>query len=129
VLSKASLKKDGNLGKLIKEGSYYTLEMLERKDYDLQNDPDGLNKIAYLEDMKEYRKEMKVMEKDRLKLYVLILQYLSEESLEKVKQEDGWDDVKEASNPEGLWTYVEKTHKVNMINKVPTVTKMSAPTT
>ncbi len=56
ALSKAALKNYGNLGKLIKQGSYYTLEMPERKDYDLQNDPDGLNKMAYLEDMKEYRK-------------------------------------------------------------------------
>jgi hypothetical protein len=42
--------------------------MPERNNYDLQNDPDGLNKLAYLEDMKEYRKEIKAMEKDRPKL-------------------------------------------------------------
>jgi hypothetical protein len=100
--------------------------MPERRDYDLQNDPNGLNKLAYLEDMKEYRKEIKAMEKDRPKLYALILQYLSDESLEEVKREDGWDDVEEATDPEGLWTFVEKTHKVNTISKVPTVTKMSA---
>jgi hypothetical protein len=85
VLSKAFLKNNGNLGKLIKQGSYYTPEIPERKDYSLQNDPDGLNKLAYLEDVKEYRKEIKAMEKDRLKLYALILQYLSQESLEKEK--------------------------------------------
>jgi hypothetical protein len=32
------------MGKLIKQGSYYTPEMPERKDYDFQNDPDGLNR-------------------------------------------------------------------------------------
>jgi hypothetical protein len=52
VPSKAALKKYGNLGKLTKQGSYYTLEMPGRKDYDLQNDPDGLNKLTYLEDVK-----------------------------------------------------------------------------
>jgi hypothetical protein len=66
------------------------------------------------------------MEKDQPKLNALILQYLSEESLEEVKHEDGWDDVKEETDPEGLWTIVEKTHKVNTISKVPTVTKLSA---
>ncbi len=85
AISKAALKNYGNLGKLIKQGSYYTLEMPERKDYDLQNDPNGLNKMAYLEDMKEHRKEIKAMEKDRPKLYALILQFLSEESLKEVK--------------------------------------------
>jgi hypothetical protein len=79
--------------------------------------------------MKEYRKVIKAIEKDRLKLYALILQYLSEESLEEVKREAGWDDVEEATDPEGLWMCVEKTHKVNTISKVQTVTKMSACTT
>jgi hypothetical protein len=111
AISKAALKNYGNLGRLIKQGSYYTPEMLERKDYDLQNDPNGLNKMAHLEDMEEYRKEIKAMEKDRPKLYALILQYLSEESLEEVKREEGWDDVEEATDPEGLWVYIKKTHK------------------
>ncbi len=92
----------------------------------MQNDPDGLNRKAYLEDMKEYRKEIKAMEKDRPKLYALILQYLSKESLEEVKRKEGWDDVEEATDLEGLWVYIEKTHKVNTVSKVPTVTKMSA---
>jgi hypothetical protein len=116
------------MGKLIKQGHYYTPEILESSDYDMHNHPVGLNKKAYLEGMKEYHKEIKVMEKDRPKLYVLILQYLSEESLEEVKCEDGWNDVEEAMDLEGLWMYVEKTHKVNMISKVPTVTKISADT-
>jgi hypothetical protein len=69
------------------------------------------------------------MKKDRLKLYALILQYLSEESLEEVKREDGWDDFEEAMDLESLWIYAEKTHKVNMISKEPTVNKMLACTT
>jgi hypothetical protein len=126
AISKAALKNYGNLGKLIKQGSYYTPEMPERKDYDFQNDPDGLNKMAYLEDRKEYHKEIKAMEKDWPKLYALILQYLSEESLEEVKREDGWDEVEEDTDPEGLRIFIEKTHKVNTVSKGPTVTKMSA---
>ncbi len=51
---------------------------------------------------------------------------MSEESLEEVKREEGWDDVEEAMDPEGLWVYIEKTHKVNTVSKVPSVTKMSA---
>jgi hypothetical protein len=35
ALSNATPKNYGNLGNLIKQGSYYTLEMLERKHNDL----------------------------------------------------------------------------------------------
>ncbi len=37
--------------------------------------------------------------------------------------------MEEATDPEGLWVYIEKTHKENTVSKVPTVTKMSARTT
>jgi hypothetical protein len=129
VLSKATLKNYGTLGKLIKQGSYYAPEVREIRDYNLQNNPDGLNKLAYLKDMKEYCKEIKAMEKNSLKLYVLILQYFSEKSLEEAKREEGWDDIKEATDLDGLLTYAKKAHKVNTISKVLMVTKMSARTT
>ena len=120
------MKNYGNLGKLIKQGRYYKPEEPDRNEYDMQNDPDGLNKLAYLEDMKEYRKEIKAMEKDRPKLFALILQYLSDESLEEIKRDEVWDDVEEDTDPEGLWILIKKTHKVNMISKVETITKLSA---
>jgi hypothetical protein len=44
-----------------------------------------LNQTEYLKEMKEWRKEIKVMEKDWQKLYALILQHLNEDSLEEVK--------------------------------------------
>ncbi len=37
--------------------------------------------------------------------------------------------MEEATDPEGLWVYIKKTHKVNTVSKVPTVTKISAGTT
>jgi hypothetical protein len=43
--------------------------------------------------MKKYRKEIKAMEKDKLKLYALIIQYLSEEILEEIKCQDGRDGI------------------------------------
>jgi hypothetical protein len=58
ALSKKSLKEYGNLGQLIKQGTYYQpLETL---------DVDGLNKTAYLEDVKEWRKEKARMRRDIL---------------------------------------------------------------
>lgn len=45
-------------------------------------DPDGIKKLLYLEDMKEWTKETNRMKRDRTKLYALILKYLSDESRE-----------------------------------------------
>ncbi len=126
-LSNAALKLYGPLGKLIKLGKYYLPDEPDVDDYGLdEGDPYGLKKANYLEDMKEYRKETLRMKNDRPKLYALILQYLSEESLDEVKRQDKFDEYDEATDPEGLWKLVEETHKVNSVSKVEAVTKMSA---
>jgi hypothetical protein len=129
-MSKAALKNYGNLGRLIQlEGCYYQPTRPDRNDYNLSNDPTGLNQTEYLEDIKEYRKEVKAMEKDRPKLYALILQYLSDESLEEVKRSDDWDTIEQETDPAMLWDVIESTHKINTISKVESVTKMAARTT
>jgi hypothetical protein len=79
--------------------------------------------------MKEYRKEVKELEKDRPKLYALILQYLSDESLEEVKHSDDWDTIEQETDPAMLWDVIESTHKINTISKVEPVTVMAARTT
>ena len=69
------------------------------------------------------------MNRDRPKLYSLIIQYLSEESLDEVKCQDNWEAIDEKADPVGLWKIVEATHKVNNISKVATVMKQAAKTT
>ena len=69
AVSKTALKNYGQLGKLIKLGKYYVPEEPLSTDYDFVNDPLGVNKAAYLEDMKEYRKELMKMRNERPKLY------------------------------------------------------------
>ena len=56
AMSKAALKNYGQLGKLIKLGDYFVPEEPFSTDYDLVNDPIGINKATYLEDMKEYHR-------------------------------------------------------------------------
>jgi len=129
AISKTALKNYGQLGKLIKLGKYFEPEEPNNLDYDLVNDPYGVNKTTYLEDMKEYRKEMIKMRNERPKLYALILQYLSEESLEEIKRSDTFEAIDEETDPLRLWLLVEETHKVNSISKVEAVTKMAARTT
>ena len=52
------------------------------------------------------------------KLYGLITQYLSEESLDEIKRQDKWEMIDEAADPKGLWILVEETHKLNTISHV-----------
>jgi hypothetical protein len=71
--------------------------------YGLHNDPGGLNRQECLDDMKEYWKEMACIKRDKPKLYALILQYLSKESLDAMKKEAEWETIERQSDPEGLW--------------------------
>jgi len=63
----------------------------------------GINIANYREDMKEYRKELMRMRNDRPKLYALILQYLSDESLEEIKRSDKYETIDDETDPLGLW--------------------------
>jgi len=130
ALANAALKESGSLGKLIKQGDEYK-EPNEPQvtDYVLTNDPFGINKATNIEDLKDYWKEYNELKRDRPKLYGLITQYLSEESLDDVKRQAEWKKIDEAADPVGLWKLVEETHKVNTISKVITVTKLAARTT
>lgn len=43
------------------------------------------------------------MRNERPKLYALILQYLSDESLEEIKRSDKFEKIDEETDPLGLW--------------------------
>lgn len=57
ALSKKVLLEFGNLGKLINQGIIVKPDLLDRDNYGLDIDIDGLNKLSYLEDMKQYERE------------------------------------------------------------------------
>jgi len=129
AISRTALKDYGQLGKLIKLGKYYEPEEPDSTKYDMVNDPMGINIANYREDMKEYRKELMRMPNERPKLYALILQYLSDESLEEIKRSDKFEAIDEATDPLGLWLLVKETHKVNTVSKVEAMTRLAARTT
>ena len=121
-----AMKLYGNLGKLIKLGKYYELVEPDAKAYNLENDPTGSKKLAYHENLKEYYRELNTMKNNRPKLYALLLQYLSDESLDEVKRSDKFETVDQETDPEGLWQIIEETHKVNTVSKVQSITKKAA---
>jgi len=89
ALSKRALVDFGKLGKLIKLGYIPLPDQPDRDSYALDDDPDGINKLDYLKDMKRYRKEVAELKRDGPKLYGLILKYLSDESLDAIQKRGG----------------------------------------
>jgi len=98
ALSKAALRDYGHLGTLIKTGDYYKPPEPDIADYDLVNDTYGINRATFMEDLKESRKELLKMHADRPKLYALIMQYLSEESLDEIKRSDKFEDIEKKTD-------------------------------
>jgi len=103
ALSKTALRDYGHLGTLIKTGQYYKPPEPDIADYDLVNDIYGINRATFMEDLKESRKETLKMHADRPKLYALIMQYLSEESLDEIKRSDQFEDIEKKTDPLDLW--------------------------
>jgi hypothetical protein len=90
ALSKKALLEYGNLGTLINQGFIVMPDLPDRETYGLDDDPVGLNKLDYLEDMKLYRREVADYKRDKPKPYALIMKYLSDESLDAVQKKGGW---------------------------------------
>jgi hypothetical protein len=108
ALSEAVLKEFGPIGKLIKQEKLEMPEEPDRAEYKFL-DSNGLDRAIYLEELKMYNHRLEEYEKNAPKLFGLILQYLSDESLEAVKKDEGWDDIKAEADPKGLWceyTYI-----------------------
>ncbi len=96
VISEVALKEYVDLGKLIHQGTYYIPPAPAKAIYGLfgpATNIDRMNKATYLEGPKAYHKKIREMEDDRLKLFALIMMYLSEESLDAVKRESNWDRI------------------------------------
>jgi hypothetical protein len=103
ALSKKALLEFSNLGKLINQGFIIMPDLPDRDTYGLD-------------------------EHDKLKLYALILKYLSNKSLEAVQKEAGWTAVEVDADPEALWQMVKMKHKVHSSSKVEAVMKLAART-
>lgn len=126
--SKKALLEFGNLGKLINQGFIVMPDLPDRDTYRLDDNADGLNKLDYLEDMKQYRRELSNYKHDKPKLCALIMKYLSDKSLEAVQKEAGWTTVEADADPETLWQLVELKHKVHSSSEVEAVMKLAATT-
>jgi spore coat polysaccharide biosynthesis protein SpsF (cytidylyltransferase family) len=128
ALLRKALLEFGNLGKSINQGFIIMPDLPDRVTYGLDVDPDGLNKLDYLEDMKQYRREVADYKRNKPKLYPLIMKYQSDKSLEAVQNKVGWMTVETDADPETLWQLVEQKHKVQSSSKVEAIMKLAART-
>jgi hypothetical protein len=90
---KFTLKNHGDLGKLTQQGTYYILPAPDKAtcgSADSAMDRDGITKATYLEDLKAYKKKIVIIEGGRLKRFTFTMMYMSEESVDTIKQERGW---------------------------------------
>jgi hypothetical protein len=69
ALANKALREYGDLGRLIESGEYFVPDPPALSDYDLENDPYGLNKATYLEQQKLYMRNWEDMNNNRAKLY------------------------------------------------------------
>jgi hypothetical protein len=125
ALSKAALKEYGEVGKLIKQEKMEKPKAPDRAKYNFQ-DPDGIDKALYLEELKLYHRKMEEFERNGPRLYGLILQYLSNESLDVIKRDPDWADTEAKADPEKLWELIVQKHKVHSASKVEQIVKLSA---
>ncbi len=125
ALSKAALKEYGHLGKLIDLDRYYEPPMPKKADFNTLPDADD-NKMMYQEAIKGYTRIKNDMLSQQPKLYGMICQYLSAESMDEVKHDANYKQFSVEKNPEQLWAAIVRTHKVHSISKVDGVVKRSA---
>jgi len=126
ALSKAALKEYGEVGKLIKQEKMEKPKAPDRAKYNFQ-DPDGIDKALYLEELKLYHRKMEECERNGPKLYGLILQYLSNESLDAIKRDPDWADTEAKADPEKLWELIVQKHKVHSASKVEQIVPQRTP--
>jgi hypothetical protein len=89
---------------LIESGEYFIPEPPDINNYDLIDDPHGLNKATYLEQQKLFMKHWEDMHNNRAKLYAHALQYLSQESLSDIKKATDYETIKASRDVQSLWS-------------------------
>ena len=117
-LSRAAIEKYGDLGRLVETGQYFEPTEPNIEDYDLDNDPHGVNVADYREDMKDFRRKISQMEDDKPILYATILGKLSTESMDELKRHEDYEVFNIEKDPLMLWLAITMIHQVASVSNV-----------
>lgn len=118
-LSRGALEMFKDLGRMFDLGEYYSPPEVEAEDYDLEDDPYGANVSDYKDARKNRNRRIEAMIADRPSMFAMALKHLSNESLDAVKLQDGWDDADKEKDPLKLWNLIEATHRVGTTSQIP----------
>jgi hypothetical protein len=122
-ISVAALEKYHDLGRMFDLGEYFSPEPIDVEFYDLDDDPHGLN-LGDLRDARKSRtRKVENMKSDRAGMFAFIMLRLSNESLDAIKLEEGWDEANDEKDPLALWRLIETTHRVGIASRIPAVLK------
>ena len=125
-LSTAAIEKYGDLGRLVETGEYYEPPEPDISDFDLDNDPYGVNAADFKDQKREYRKKMAEMESNKSKLYATMLSKMSTESMDELKRHEDYEDFNREKDPLMLWLAITMIHQVASVSKVASVVKKAA---
>lgn len=122
-LSLAALAQYKDLGRLFDTNEYYVPDEIDIEQYDLDYDPHEINLYEYKEARKNRTRRIESMRNDKAGLYALMLQHISNESLDAIKLREGWGAADEDKDPLMLWILIEATHRVGIASRIPAVLK------
>jgi len=106
----AALERYKNLGRCIETGDYYVPPEVKQSDYDLTNDPYGVNKLRLQKAHEDRDKAIRSMNEDKPSLFSFIMSKLSQNSKEVVTHHKGWDTCNQEKRPLELWKIITATH-------------------
>ena len=120
-LTVAAMMLFGDLARLVETDEYYEPPKIKIEDYDLDNDPHGLN----LEELKDARKtrqrKIDQMRDNRSAFYAFMYDRLSNESVDAIKQLEEYEEINSSKDPLLLWLAIKQTHKTATNSNVGTI--------
>lgn len=113
-LSTYALRHFKELGILILKKDYYVppaVDLGSLDQYAAISDIGGLRSHAKKEEISRRSRLIQEMDSNKLALYAVILGQLSQESLNKVKEAENWEEIETSRDPRLLWLRVWETHQ------------------
>lgn len=105
-------EKFGSLAKTLELMAYYVTPEVDITEFDLVNDPHGLNLMSLQENIRARIKREQKMLEDRHNMYSFIYSHLSEESIDEIKQVEGYEEFDTNKDPLELWKAIISTHMI-----------------
>jgi hypothetical protein len=116
----------GDVARLLETGEHYEPDDIDEEDFDLEDDPHGIQLMLLREAHKNRARKIAALQDKHTQLYALIIATLSSSSLDVVKQSEGYTEINDTMDVKELWSTVVATHKLTSLSTVLAVQKLAA---